>query len=317
MGEGEDAFDDHITIELEEISDMLVPHFRVEGIEMGITVGGWGGFHWLDSFFSQKRHESADDTPNRMEAPAFPIHAIKNGPISTGENGPKRTLKVAQVRDPYTYSPDINTAAILEGDWKAELPALDSVEAFSQIRRWLAECLEHHDTCKRQPLASLPTRVIDVGEKDHEIPRLHVANGQTSPYLALSYCWGEEKSMVLTTETLELFKKGIPSDAIPATIKDAFKVTRELGYRYIWIDSLNIIQDSVDDWKAEAQKMRKIYECADLVIAGDESYSRSVGIFMPRNVQVTRKPMRDGSHLIVQRRAGVFKPNDFFLSFRG
>ena len=318
MGEGKDAFDDRISIELEDISEMLVPNFRVEGIEMGITVAGQSGFHWIDRFFSQKRYESSDDTLNQMGAPTFPIQPIENGPLWIGENETKRALKVAQVRDPYTYSPDPTKATLLDGDWKPELLALDSVEAFSQIRRWLAECLEHHATCKRQPLAPLPTRVIDVGEKDHEVPRLHITNGHNSPYLALSYCWGEEKSTVLTTETLELFQSSIPSDAMPPTIRDAFKVTRELGYRYIWIDSLNIIQDSVDDWKAEAQKMRKIYEYADLVIAGDESYSRSVGIFTPRSAQVTREPTKDGSHLIVQRRAGIFKkPNDFYLSFRG
>ena len=319
MEKEEDAFEDRILIRLEEFSERLMPHFKVEGIEFGIAAASsQSGSAWLDGFFSQKRYESPEGTPSLVEAPTFPIQPIANSPLWTEEDEhPKRAMKVIQIRDPYNYSPTPTTATTTDGEWEPKLPALDSVEAFSTVRSWLAECLNHHPACKRQPLAPLPTRVIDVGEKDNMSPRLHIANGQVSPYLALSYCWGEEKCMVLTMETLELFQSGIPSAAMPPTIKDAFKVTRELGYLYIWIDSLNIIQDSVDDWKAEAQKMHEIYERADLVIAGDESYSRSVGLFTPRSVQATRKPTAGGSHLIIQRRAGGLNPDQFYLSFRG
>lgn len=41
----------------------------------------------------------------------------------------------------------------------------------------------------------------------------------------------------------------IDMDELPKTFQDAIVITRRLGARYLWIDSLYIIQDSVEDWK--------------------------------------------------------------------
>ena len=52
-----------------------------------------------------------------------------------------------------------------------------------------------------------------------------------------------------------------------AQFYDATVITRKLGYGYLWIDSLCIIQDSADDWEAEGQNMGNIYMNASLTIA--------------------------------------------------
>jgi hypothetical protein len=52
-----------------------------------------------------------------------------------------------------------------------------------------------------------------------------------------------------------------------AQFYDATVITRKLGYEYLWIDSLCIIQDSADDWEAEGQNMGNIYMNASLTIA--------------------------------------------------
>jgi hypothetical protein len=56
----------------------------------------------------------------------------------------------------------------------------------------------------------------------------------------------------------------------PPTIRDAVIVTRRLGVQYLWIVSLCIVQDDLDDWSAESTKMGDVYEngyatrnCAD------------------------------------------------------
>ena len=41
--------------------------------------------------------------------------------------------------------------------------------------------------------------------------------------------------------------------------KEAIRVTLALGYRYLWIDSLAIIQDSDEDWTYEARRMAIVY----------------------------------------------------------
>ena len=53
-------------------------------------------------------------------------------------------------------------------------------------------------------------------------------------------------------------------------------VTRKLGYRFLWIDSLCIIQDSVEDWRDQCSEMDNIYRnCAVTLVAasaGDINY---------------------------------------------
>ncbi|OJT10399.1 hypothetical protein TRAPUB_13091 [Trametes pubescens] len=53
---------------------------------------------------------------------------------------------------------------------------------------------------------------------------------------------------------------------LPPTIRDAIYVTRMLGFRWLWIDSLCIIQDSDEDMAHEIGCMHHIYRYAHLTI---------------------------------------------------
>ncbi|KAF2786856.1 heterokaryon incompatibility, partial [Melanomma pulvis-pyrius CBS 109.77] len=66
-------------------------------------------------------------------------------------------------------------------------------------------------------------------------------------YFTLSYCWGGAEVTRLTKEVFLDFSRAIPFYDLPKTFKDAMVITRKLGYNYIWIDSLCIIQDDPDD----------------------------------------------------------------------
>jgi hypothetical protein len=103
-------------------------------------------------------------------------------------------------------------------------------------------------------------------------------------YVALSYCWGNvsDSLMELTTSTIEGFKKEIPLDNMPKTIKDAMAVTKRLGFRYLWVDRLCILQDNKADWETEAQRMGRIYECAVCTIAAVGAKDSEEGCFLPR-----------------------------------
>ena len=50
-------------------------------------------------------------------------------------------------------------------------------------------------------------------------------------------------------------------------LQDAVVVTRLLGLRYLWIDSLCIIQDSKSDWEEEGSKMDQVYKNAYVTLA--------------------------------------------------
>ncbi|KAI4181925.1 MAG: hypothetical protein LQ346_006674 [Caloplaca aetnensis] len=81
--------------------------------------------------------------------------------------------------------------------------------------------------------------------------------------------------------------QGINLADLPLTFQNAILITRNLGYRYLWVDSLCIIQDDPDDWAFESKTMARIYSNSVLTIAalwGNDSFS---GCFVERNPLVT------------------------------
>ena len=74
---------------------------------------------------------------------------------------------------------------------------------------------------------------------------------------------------------------------LPPIFQDAISITRRLGCRYLWIDRLCIIQDSVSDWQMELAKMAEIYSNAVLNISADTVADSYEGIFKSANKAVT------------------------------
>lgn len=75
---------------------------------------------------------------------------------------------------------------------------------------------------------------------------------------------------------------GLPLEDFPATFKDAIEVVRALGLRYIWIDSLCIVQDDEADWERESAQMDKVYGSAELVLAAAAASSANDGFLRDR-----------------------------------
>ncbi|KAJ5640995.1 HET-domain-containing protein [Penicillium herquei] len=123
-----------------------------------------------------------------------------------------------------------------------------------------------------------PTRLIDVGDGTHH-PRLVVSEtypplleASNNRYVALSYCWGsgEDAKHQFTTAKTTLNDRlhciELETLARTRTLYDAVLTCRTLGFRYLWIDSLCIIQDDEVDWQKESVKMAEIYSKAFLTI---------------------------------------------------
>jgi hypothetical protein len=98
--------------------------------------------------------------------------------------------------------------------------------------------------------------------------KLFVSDGLCAQYAALSYCWGHTPQFTTTEERLPSFvTDGVEVAKLPKSLQDAIFVTRKLGIRYLWIDSLCIIQDSDDDKAIEISKMPQIYKGAIITIS--------------------------------------------------
>ncbi|KAH7129022.1 heterokaryon incompatibility protein-domain-containing protein, partial [Dactylonectria macrodidyma] len=101
-------------------------------------------------------------------------------------------------------------------------------------------------------------------------------------YVALSYCWGGDQPVKLTTDTLAKFKLSIPVATLPRTLQDAVSVCVQLGYNYLWIDALCILQDSNIEKATEIAKMPFIYGRADVTITASRAGSVGEGFLHAR-----------------------------------
>ena len=128
----------------------------------------------------------------------------------------------------------------------------------------------------------MPTRVIDVGDGYNACLVLTDKENMSeeAQYIALSHCWGtlsekqREKSRTTTSNEKEWRTQGFLVKELPQTFQDAINVTRELGQRYLWIDSLCIIQGEGGDW---ATKMEAVFKNAYCTIAATSAEDSTEG----------------------------------------
>ena len=79
--------------------------------------------------------------------------------------------------------------------------------------------------------------------------------------MTLSHCWGPPSKHPISTskDNLEQRMRRIAFDHLSQSFQDAIRITKSLDQRYLWIDSLCIIQDDEEDWIREAAAMAKVY----------------------------------------------------------
>jgi hypothetical protein len=125
-----------------------------------------------------------------------------------------------------------------------------------------------------------------VGPSDgSEEPYLYESVGEEGTWITLSYQWGNEKNLMTTTKaSLEERKKCMPFQHLPTTLQDAVIATRNLNVRYLWIDSVSIIQDCNDDWAQQSSEMAEIYSHSLVTIAASEAESCQSGFLGPRKL---------------------------------
>ena len=155
------------------------------------------------------------------------------------------------------------------------------------IKWWLDDCTKNHPQCRQQRDKSWkPARLLHLRLEDDSI-RVHLVEGEEIPheveYLTLSHCWGKNTPLRLTTKTLDSFKSHILFEDLPKTFKDACQATERLGHKYLWIDSLCIIQDDLEDWAVESGRMASIYGNSFLNLAAAAANNGDDGLFDSSN----------------------------------
>ncbi len=159
----------------------------------------------------------------------------------------------------------------------------DNEANFKDFQQWIRESFEI-DKPYDWNGCNLPRRVLDVGDGE-ELENLQLKETESSTqgrYIALSHCWGKSLPIKTTTKNLLEHSQNIRMSDLTQTFRDAVFLTRQFNIRYLWIDSLCILQDSRTDWETESAKMGDYYGSSWLTIAAGMSTDGLKGCFAER-----------------------------------
>ncbi|KAF5674082.1 hypothetical protein FCIRC_7851 [Fusarium circinatum] len=202
--------------------------------------------------------------------------------------------------------------AFLGGNVQEELADLIKY----QIQPWMESCRKQHvdhSFCGAKYASSgLPTRLLDVGETNDLLVKLVEAKSGTTlqsvDYLILSYCWGSGNEKSKTTETnIDIRLRGFSVSDLSKTIQDAILLTRLMGFRYLWVDAICIIQGPTGDFSSESPRMGDYYSNAACCISASVAKDSREGFLTER--PIARFPMDDIAIRIANHDTGytIFK----------
>lgn len=213
------------------------------------------------------------------------------------------------------------------------------------IHDWHRDCQLRHKECNRSVTGHeeinpedvpLPTRCVEFEFLDKRNPwtssiqwTLRETEGRSGKYIALSHRWVEETVEANTTrenyaDRVDTWDQAqeyhtLARGKLNALFLDVGRLACHLGIRYVWIDSLCIIQDDKDDWTRESTKMADYYQHSWLTVAVT-SPSDNGGIFQQHGLKiprVTRLPYYDkkgeqSGHFYVQAGTDKVWADDYF-----
>ncbi|KAF2820261.1 HET-domain-containing protein [Ophiobolus disseminans] len=163
----------------------------------------------------------------------------------------------------------------------------------SSARGMIKNCLSSHSRCRQQKPTTLPKRVLDLLlGSDSKSVVLHESEWnedeqryEHGEYVALSHVWGIGKGPKTTRDNLQSHLKGVAWSTLPRAFQEAVVLTRALGVRYLWIDSLCLLQDDVQAKLEESIRMEEIFGNAFLTIAATSASDSCTQPLFPAKTQ--------------------------------
>lgn len=168
------------------------------------------------------------------------------------------------------------------------LTSLDAPKV-EQIKTWYKLCQEGHgDICA---INHEDSEFEDLRNESYfgvvDIQTMQLtALPENAPYAALSYTWGRvqpgESRFTTTLHNVDALKEpgGVLDieEQLPRTIRDTIDLVRELGIRYLWVDSLCILQGDAELWELNASRMDTVYGHASLTICAADGQDAHCGL---------------------------------------
>ncbi|KAI0864700.1 heterokaryon incompatibility protein-domain-containing protein [Xylaria cubensis] len=169
----------------------------------------------------------------------------------------------------------------------------NSEGCFEWAKNMLDRCEGRHKFCTNGFISSedrryRPKRLIDLVHAQEGIAFLVLGgaisqgeaigqNHRELRYFALSHCWGGCVKSKLTVANSDQMK-AMEITTLDPNFRDAIAITLKMGMRYLWIDSLCIVQDS-EEWAEESGNMGLVYARAACVISATASINSNGGCF--------------------------------------
>ena len=162
------------------------------------------------------------------------------------------------------------------------------------VDKWLHDCASNHEQCNKisQQGSWYPTRLLDLGSATESKIKL-IETAKSPPdgrYVSLSHRWDADPAK-LTKNTSDALLKEIKLASLSKTFQDAIRVTRRLSCRYLWIDSLCIIQGDPDDWRRESASMDQVYRNAMCNLSALGASAGKEGLLFPRDTDLASPTM--------------------------
>lgn len=154
----------------------------------------------------------------------------------------------------------------------------------SIAKTWLDDCLCTHTNCQHSSTtysSNLPKRLIDILPEGQpgdyvrivESDSLETAT-QDVQYVALSHVWSHAEP-VLSSGSQSRMQAELGLGDLPVSVRNAISEVQHLGFRYCWLDSLCVLQDSEQEKEQECTSMSSVFRNAVLTVVLDQLASVS------------------------------------------
>ena len=165
---------------------------------------------------------------------------------------------------------------------------------------WVSKCREHHGDACNPTILDVPEkfetsvlagisyafRLVDVDSlciiEARNLASDLDKNDERYNYIALSYVWGRVACLQLLIQNQEELMKRRSLKRhwheIPQTIKDAILLVRKMGFRYLWVDALCLVQDNPLDMLQGINHIDLIYGGAMLTFIAAAGSDANTGL---------------------------------------
>ncbi|KAI1668087.1 Heterokaryon incompatibility protein [Pyrenophora tritici-repentis] len=185
--------------------------------------------------------------------------------------------------------------AFLRAIW-GNAKSIDIRSRSATIRTWLNECQTNHATCRDTIESNSPIAARILAVQEYETNKFLIklvstekVNLRIEPHLVLSHVWGTIDMACKTTRSniSDYQTVGIEFDILTKTFQDTIRITAAMGFQYVWIDSLCIIQNDKDDWERESAKMAAIFHMSTITLSATSAENGHGGCGLTKDSEKT------------------------------